>query len=97
MRRSPGPSPPALADKLLDRHIQGMAVGEPFEALDRFAPAIGAGAPDRHEAGDRTPMPGDREPFAPSNPFEQRGEMSLRLICANFLRHGLLSIGLRLV
>jgi hypothetical protein len=73
-----------LVDQLFDRNVQGVTFAEQLEALDRFTPAIGAGARNRHKACDRTPMLGDREPFAPSDPREQGGQMSLGLVGANF-------------
>lgn len=62
-------------------------LAEHLEPLDRVAPAIGAGALDRHEASNRTPMFGYREPFTPSDALEQSGQMSLGLIGADFGRH----------
>jgi len=56
-----------------------MHVGERLEALDRFAPTIGGGALERHKAGNRTPMLGDREPLAASDTLEQGGQMGLGL------------------
>jgi hypothetical protein len=69
-----------------------MAVGEQLEPLDRFAPTIGAGALHRHKTGNWPPVLGDREALAPSNSFEQRGEVSLSLVGTNFLGHCILRL-----
>src|SRR6516162_5674856 len=92
MHRARVLSPPALVDQLLDRHAQGMAVAEHLEPLYRFASAIGGGALDRHEASNRTPMLGDREPFAACDPLEQGGQMGLGLIGADFAGHFILRL-----
>ena len=66
-----------------------MAVGERLEPFDSFASPIGAGAFHRYKTDNRTPMLGDRKTLASSDPFEQSGEMSLRLVGTNIGGHAI--------
>src|SRR5215471_3217656 len=86
-RRAQGPSPPAFIDELFDRNVQGLAFAEPLEPLDRLAPTIRTGPPDRHKACDRPAMLCDRELFAPSDPLKQSRQMRLGLVGADIRGH----------
>jgi hypothetical protein len=95
MRRAPSRSPPAFADQLFQRNVQGLAFAKQLQSLDRFAPSIGARALDGYKPRDRAAVFGDRELFASSDSFEQGGQVGLGLVGTNF--RITVTTGLRLV